>query len=131
MKKLILWIRIGAIALIVLGIIHTIATVMVFPMFQNLAKEQLSVFLFMYMATGMGTILSGLVSVFAVGRIREKDITAWLILLFCASFALIIGIGGIISLKHNPFAYLGLIIGFTLFIPTILIRKHYRKEHKL
>jgi len=123
MKRQIIWIRISAIALIFLGIIHLAATIMVLPMFQNLARKQLSVFLFMYLATGIGTMLPGLISVFTVRRLNEKDRNAWLILLICSIYAVILGIGAIVSMMNNPFAYLGFIIGLSLLIPTSLVKK--------
>jgi membrane protease YdiL (CAAX protease family) len=126
MKKLTNWISISCIALIVLGIIHLTATIMILPMFQNLAKEQLTVFLFMYLAAGMGTILPGLISKLLIKGLKNKDKRAWEIILICSIYSTLIGIGGIITMINNPFAYLGLLIGISLLIPTLLIKKEIK-----
>jgi len=123
MKKLMSWINATSIALIVLGVIHLIATIMVVPMFQNLVKEQFSVFIFMYLATGLGTILPGLISKLQVRELKEKNKRAWMTLLICSIYTVIFGTGGIIFMTDNPFAYLGFIIGISLLIPTLLIKK--------
>lgn len=81
MKKLTSWISISSIALIVLGLIHLIATIMILPMFQNLGKEQFYIFLFMYLAVGLGTILPGLISKLMVNGLKNKDKGAWGILI--------------------------------------------------
>jgi len=123
MKKLMSWINATSIALIVLGVIHLIATIMVVPMFQNLVKEQFSVFIFMYLATGLGTILPGLISKLQVRELKEKNKRAWMTLLICSIYTVIFGTGGIFFMTDNPFAYLGFIIGISLLIPTLLIKK--------
>lgn len=123
MKKLTNWINISCIALIVLGIIHLIATIMVLPMFQNLGKEQFHVFLFMYLAAGFGTVLPGLISKLLINKVRNKDKGAWGIIIICSIYSLILGLGAIVFMNTNPFAYLMLLIGFSLFIPSILIKK--------
>ena len=123
MKKLTNWISISCIALMVLGVIHLIATIMVVPMFQNLADEQFSVFIFMYLATGIGTILPGLISKLQVKELKEKNKRAWMTILICSIYTVIFGIGAIILMTDNPFAYLGFIIGISLLIPTLLIKK--------
>jgi hypothetical protein len=123
MKKLTNWIGISSIAVIILGFIHLLGTIMIFPMFSNLGKEQFSVFLFIYLAVGIGTILPGLISKLLVEGLKNKDKRAWLIILICSIYSVLMGIGAIIAMKTNPFSYLMLLIGISLLIPTLLIRK--------
>lgn len=123
MKKLTIWISISSIAMIVLGLIHLLATIMVIPMFHNLGKEQLSVFLFMYLATGLGTILPGLISKLSIAGLKNNDERAWKIILICSVYSLLTGIGAMVTMNRNPFAYLSILIGISLFIPTLLIKK--------
>jgi hypothetical protein len=126
MKKLTNWIRISGIAMIVLGLIHLIATCKVLPMFGNLGKEQISIFLFMYLASGLGTILPGLISIQLINGLKNKDKRAWVIVMICSIYSLLLGLGGIMTMKTNPFAYLMLLIGLSLFIPTMLIKKEIK-----
>jgi len=86
-------------------------------------KEQFNVFIFMYLATGLGTILPGLISKLQVRGLKEKNKRAWMTLLICSIYTVIFGIGGIIFMTDNPFAYLGFIIGISLLIPTLLTKK--------
>lgn len=126
MKKLTNWISISSIALIVLGLIHLIATIMILPMFRNLGKEQLLIFLFMYFSAGLGTILPGLISKLMIKGLKNKDKRAWGILIICSIYSLLMGIGAIITMKTNPFAYLMLIIGLLLFVSVVLIKKEIK-----
>lgn len=126
MKKLTNLISVSSIALIVLGLIHLIVTTMVLSMFKNLSNEQLSVFLFMYLSAGLGTILPGLISKLMIKGLKNKDKRAWEILIICSIYSLLMGIGAIITMKTNPFAYLMLLIGLLLFVPTILIKKEIK-----
>ncbi len=124
MKKLIIWIRITSIALIVLGLIHIAASIMVIPMYRNLTEGQFSVFIFMYLATGLGTVLPGLISWLQIRGLKDKSKSAWTTLLVSAIYALIIGIGAIIQMSNNIFAYIDLLIGISLIIPALLVRKY-------
>ncbi len=124
MKKLIIWINITSVALIITGLIHLAAAVMVFPMFKNLPEGQFSAFIFMYLAAGLGTILPGLISRLQSNGLKEKNKGAWITLLVCSVYTIIIGIGAVIQMMDNIFAYIALIIGMSLLIPALLIKKH-------
>ena len=81
MIKLTNLISISRIALIILGIIHLIATFVILPMLHDFGKEQFSIFLFMYLAAAFGTILPGLISrLFIQGLKKEikSTIVIWL-----------------------------------------------------
>ena len=123
MKKLITWINITSIALIILGLIHLIAIIKVAPMYKNLSEWQFSVFLYMYLATGLGTVLPGLIVKFQITALKDKNKNAWITLFICSIYTMIIGIGAIIQLTKNPFAYIALIISILMLFPTILIKK--------
>ena len=123
MKKLITWINITSIALIILGLIHLIAIIKVAPMYKNLSEGQFSVFLYMYLATGLGTVLPGLIAKFQITALKDKNKNAWITLFICSIYTMIIGIGAIIQLTKNPFAYIALIISILMLFPTILIKK--------
>ena len=109
--------------MIVLGVIHLIATMKVIPMFQNLNEKQLPVFLFMYLASGMGTVLPGIIVKQMANGLAKKDRRAWKIVAICSVYSLLMGIGAVIAMNTNPFAYLMLLIALSLFIPTVLIKK--------
>lgn len=123
MKKLITWINITSIALIILGLIHLIAVIKIAPMNKNLSEGQFSVFIFMYLATGLGTVLPGLISKLQIKGLKDKSKSAWITLLICSIYSMIIGLGAVIQMTKNPFAYLSLVIGISLLIPTLLIKK--------
>lgn len=123
MERIITWINLSSIALIILGLIHLTAIIVVAPMYINLSNEQFSVFVFMYLATGLGTILPGLISKFQINAIKNKSTIAWKTLLLCSVYTIIVGIGAVIQMTDNPFAYIMLIMGISLLTPSILIRK--------
>jgi hypothetical protein len=123
MKKLITWINITSIALIILGLVHLIAVIKIAPMNKNLSEGQFSLFISMYMATGFGTVLPGLISKLQINGLKDKSKRAWITILICSLYTTIIGIGGVTQMTKNPFAYLGLVIGLSLLMPTLLIKK--------
>lgn len=125
MKKLITWINITSIALIVLGLIHLLAIIKVAPMYDNLSEGQFSVFTFMYLATGLGTVLPGLISKLQINALKDKSKRAWITIFVCSIYTMILGIGAVIQMTKNPFAYLDLVISISLLMPTILIKKHF------
>lgn len=126
MNKLIKWISVSSIALIVLGLIHLAATLMIIPMFQDLEKEQFKVFLFMYLAAGIGTILPGLISKLTAGELKNNYKRGWLIVLACSIYSTLMGIGAVITMISNPFAYLMLLVGISLLVPTLLIKREIK-----
>lgn len=123
MRKLTRLIYIVSVALIILGLIHLIATILILPMFQNLCKEQFSIFLFMYLATGLGTILPGVVSMLMVKGVRNKEKRSWDISMICSIYTLLLGVGAILTMNTNPFAYLMFLIGLVLFLAVVLVKK--------
>lgn len=123
MKKLIKWINLTSIALVILGLIHLTAIIVVAPMYKNLPAEQFSVFVFMYMATGLGTVLPGIITKLQISALKEKSKSAWKTLLLCTVYTTIIGIAATTAMADNPFAYIILVIGISLLISSILIKK--------
>lgn len=124
MKKLIKWINLTSIALVILGLIHLTAIIVVAPMYKNLANEQFSVFIFMYMATGLGTVLPGIITKIQINTLKDKSKIAWKTILICSIYSMIIGIGAVIKMTDNPFAYLFCVVSISLLIPTIIIKNH-------
>ena len=55
--------------------------------------------------------------------LKNKIKSAWFTLLICSIYTIIFGIGAIIQMMQNPFAYIALAISISLLIPTLLIRK--------
>ncbi len=128
MKKLITWINITSIALIVLGLIHLIAVIKIAPLYQNLSQGQFSVFMFLYLATGLGTVLPGLISKLQITALKNKNKSAWITVFICSIYTMIIGAGAIIQMTKNPFAYIAFIISISLLIPTLLIKKQLKSD---
>jgi hypothetical protein len=123
MKKLLIWLNIASVALILLGIIHLLATFAVIPMYRHLPKDQLNVFLFMYLGAGLATILPGLVSKMLHKLIKEEMRTAAWVVFICAVTALLLGLGAVITMPQNVFAYVSLVLGISLLIPSVLLMR--------
>ncbi len=130
MNKYIKWLKGSCIFLAFLGITHLAATVFIVPMFQNLAKEQFLVFLFMYFAAGIGTILPGVISWISTTGLNTKNKNSRNIILICAAYSLLMGVGAIITMNDNPFAYLMFLSGLSLLTPAILINRNIKKTSK-
>jgi len=125
MKKIINWLNIISLAIIVLGLFHLMATPLVLGMFEWTDPDEKSIFLFMYLAAGIGTILPGLISKIQINAIKESSLNARFTVIVCSLYTFILGIGAIILLTNNPFAYIAVVLGIALVIPALIIKKHY------
>ncbi|MDF1548360.1 MAG: hypothetical protein P1P88_11100 [Bacteroidales bacterium] len=125
MKRITTWINLSSIALMILGLIHLTAIIIVAPMYKNLSAEQFSVFVFMYMASGLGTVLPGLIANFQINALKNKSEIAWKTLLLCSGYTIIVGIGAVIEMTDNPFTYIMLVTGILLLTPSVLIKKYF------
>jgi hypothetical protein len=120
------WIRIMAIAVIVLGCIHLCATPIVMKGLQNAPIELKFTFLLMFLIAGLGTLFPGVIILFQFGNnVLSKN--SWTISLVCSIYFLIIGglavVLSAITGGNNPFAYIALLLGVLLFIPLMNIRQ--------
>lgn len=128
MKKIIQWLNIVSLAIIVLGLFHLLATTLVLGMFEWTNPNEKSVFLFMYLAAGIGTILPGLISKLQIKAIKESSLNARFTVIVCSLYTIILGIGAIYFMTNNPFAYIALVLGIALVIPALIIKKFFSKE---
>lgn len=123
MKRHIIWIKISSIALLILGFIHLVASIIVIPMFQNLGAQQFSVFLFMYLAAGVGTILPAVIILLHIKELRGDNSKSLVTIYICSGYTVLLGIGAIILMVDNPFSYLTFILGAFLLISTLLLKR--------
>ncbi len=123
-KKLISFGKGFAIAVLILGIIHDIATFT--PIIQeglvSLNSENLNAMIYMSLICGTSFILSGLLMFLFLKKLIELP---YLILpiRIIGTYLLISGILSVIFMHNNPFAYIALLLNATLFTITILLKK--------
>lgn len=103
MKKIILQFRILSILIMLLGLIHTAATFVLFPVFKkDVPIDFASVY--MFIMVGISVLLTGLLQWFAADKqIENKPMER--ILKGSVLFIILMGLGAIIAMPDNPFAY--------------------------
>lgn len=115
--------QIGAIAVIVLGIIHLLATPMVSTMVEKQEYDLKVTFIYMFLGTGLATALPGLVIVLLKNDLKENSLVAIRITIVCALVVLLLGIGAFGFMPENPFALIALLLGIYVTFFSIRMRK--------
>jgi hypothetical protein len=125
--KLSKFVRFGSIMTVLLGMIHVLATSMVYHSgFDQLPVEMAHCFLSMFISTGLGLIFVGGIAVYSTVALRRGEKGAFNIILAAGSFILLVGIGAVVSLPHNPFAYMTFSAALIMLIPLVAIRRLFR-----
>lgn len=101
--------KITAIAVLVLGCIHVLATPVVLGMFKFLPLMALLTFAFMYVFTGVAYIFIGWLQLYCIKHFQGNPILVKVI----KAAILVVMLGGVASVAtmyDNPFAYIGLFV---------------------
>lgn len=114
--------KITAIAIIILGIIHDIATFT--PLVQGglacLTPGDLNAMTYMSLICGTSFILSGLVLVLLLKKVEQFPFLSSAILLIGVYLA-VSGILSVVYMFDNPFAWIALLLNLLMFVITIAI----------
>lgn len=103
-------VRISGWGALALGTIHCLATPAVLGMgFGALPRPQLAVFLFMFLATGLSLVFAGASLLQAIPHLHEGNPLAIRIHRLCVAYFLPLGIGSVVAMGDNPFAWLTLL----------------------
>jgi hypothetical protein len=116
--------KIAGILVLILGIIHICATPLVLHQMNLLPLMQKLCFLFMFVCTGLATILIGWLQYF-LARQSKIDLKSATILKVSIWLMLLIGIGAVATMWNNPFAYISLLIALYELIILISLPKPY------
>lgn len=103
MKKIILQFRILSVLIMILGLIHTAATFVFFPVFKNGAPIDYTS-MYMFMMVGISVLLTGMLQWFVSDKQMENK-PMERILKGSVLFIILMGLGAIIAMPDNPFAY--------------------------
>lgn len=128
-NKIILIGKLNAIAILVLGIIHDIATYT--PLIRGgilcLHPDTQNALLYMSLICGASFILSGILLLMLLKMIEQN---AYLnsIILVIGVFLMLSGILSVIYMFNNPFAWIALFLNLTMFIITIRLKMTFRKQ---
>jgi hypothetical protein len=125
------WILMTGILILILGIIHNVATPFIMNGFEQLPDDKFMVFVFMFVATGTATIFFGLITIVCATKFDNGNKTAYSVLMLSGFFVIILGAGAFASMPSNPFAYATLAIAFLNIIPMFIFSKSLRFEQAL
>ena len=115
--------KIIAIAILILGIIHVVATFT--PLIQGglacLSPGALKAMTYMSLICGSAFILSGLIIFLLLQHIGDHPFLATPVLII----GIFLGISGILSIVYmfgNPFAWLALLLNITMFVVSVILK---------
>ena len=110
---------------ITLGVIHTINTIFVVRDSTVLGKGWHGIFLVMYIAAGLGCLLTGGVMLLSAKKELQDFRVSHDFFMIAAIFMLLLGIGAPIAMSNNPFGYISLIVGV---FATAVALLRYKKQ---
>jgi len=122
--KILKYFKITSIAIIIIGIIHVLATPIVIQGLRMLDSKTIFCIGYMFVATGVAVIAAGWLQYFLLKKlvIHPSFIT---ILEGTVIFMLLSGIGAVATMWVNPFAYIILLIAlYELFLLRLMKETH-------
>lgn len=124
MNKLISAGKITGVLIIILGLIHDIATFT--PLIQDglecLSTGNFNAMTYMSLICGTSLILSGSLIIILLNKVKEFTWLNFPILLI-SCFLLLNGILSVLYMSNNPFAWLTFLLCSVMFLITLLLRK--------
>lgn len=114
------WVRIAGWLVVALGVVHIAATPLIYPPYAGDLT-----FLYMFLATGIAVIFAGALVLLAAGGWSRGERWAWDVLLRAGIFLSLLGIGAVITMADNPFAYLMLILAVVAALPIWIYRNQF------
>ncbi len=128
-KKIEKWQCYSGISIGLIGIIHVLAVFFIFNTgFESLSQDNFLSTIFMFISTGVAVCFTGILIVYNSNGMSHLENRAWYSLLFCSSFLILIGFGGVAIMPSNPFAWIILIVAFTQLFPLIRYGKYFQKN---
>lgn len=125
------WVLIAGILTVLLGLIHVAATPVIFStMSDQLSAADKLTFLYMYIATGAAVIFVGWLIMYGSRGLRTSERWAWITTLAAGVFMSLLGIGAILAMSDNPFAYLTLVFAALELVPLWLYRHDFQQASK-
>jgi uncharacterized membrane protein HdeD (DUF308 family) len=125
------WVLIAGILTVLLGLIHVAATPVIFStMSDQLSAADKLTFLYMYIATGAAVIFVGWLVMYGSRGLRTSERWAWITTLAAGVFMSLLGIGAILAMSDNPFAYLTLVFAALELVPLWLYRQEFQQASK-
>lgn len=117
--------RYGSLMTALLGIVHVLATGIVYHSggFERMSAESGMSFLFMFISTGLGLIFIGSIAAYSSFAVMRGEKWAFHIVSAAGAFVLLVGLGAVFALPHNPFAYLTFVAALMILLPLIVIKK--------
>lgn len=98
-----------AIAVIILGSIHVCATPMVIMIFPKMPIMQTMAFGYMYVMTGIAIIFVGCLQL-TILKLVEQNRAFLRLLRYTVAFIALSGVGAVVTMFDNPFAYISLLL---------------------
>src|SRR5512139_976767 len=104
MRKIVIQLKTISVLVMVLGLIHSASVFMFFPVFDKSASYSLSS-LYMFAMTGLAILFTGWLQWFLANRFHENS-EMKCIMKMSIVFLLMAGIGAVLTMYDNPFAYI-------------------------
>ena len=106
-KKILSALRLSGIYSLAIGFIHmAITPLILFKGFESLIFENLSIFIYVYLMTGLALIFSGRVLMLCATALRNGDSWPQPIAWSAAVFVFLAAVGALLSMPYNPISYL-------------------------
>ncbi len=118
------WVFVAGILIVILGLTHIAATPVIFRMdFGELPTEAGLAFIYVFVATGVAVVFAGLLAVYSSIGSKRSEGMARPLAVGVGVFMLLVGIGAVVTMSDNPFAYMGLALALVEITPLLIYRQ--------
>ena len=117
------WVFAAGILIAILGLIHIAATPMVLKDLDELPKNVKDSLVYMYVTTGAAVVFAGLLAVYSSIGIKRSEGMARPLAVGVGVFMFLVGVGAVIVMPDNPFAYIGLVLALVEIAPLLVYRQ--------
>ncbi|MBN1415262.1 MAG: hypothetical protein JW973_09195 [Bacteroidales bacterium] len=121
--------KVVAVAILILGIIHDVATYM--PLIRGglscLSPGTLKAMTYMSLICGTFFIVNGILILVMI-RIVESYVILTIPILIISTFLLVAGVLSVVYMYHNPFAWVAFILNTSVFIIALVLRQKVIKK---
>jgi hypothetical protein len=121
------WLLITGILVTLLGGAHVALTSFVYEQGWNeLPAAEGRVFIYMYVATGLALAFAGILTVRSARALGRGEKGAYGVATLAGWFVILMGVGAVINMRSNPFAWAALVVAVLNYIPLVGYRRAFR-----
>jgi hypothetical protein len=121
------WLLVTGILITALGVAHVALTSVVYEQgWKDLPPPQPRVFLYMYIGAGLALAFAGVLTVRGARALGRGEKWGYGVASLAAWFVILMGVGAVVNMRSNPFAWAALVVAVLNYVPLAGYRRAFR-----